>query len=359
MTKRVSTSDCEGPLSKDDNAYDLSEHFIEKGNEFFPRVSKIDDVWADNIKQPGYKAGDTLRLILPFLKAYGATSEGMKKFSAEHLHLVRGSIETLRFVKKLMPSFIVSTSYRPYISAFCDATNFPEENVYCTEVDIDKYPLPEAEKKKIMDYRKEIVEMPIIEIPEGASKLENFSLRDQKTIERLYEIFWREIPSMQCGVMLKEVNPVGGWGKADAVKAIAKRTGCSFSNMSYIGDSITDVQSFQLVRKAGGLTVSFNGNRYAVREAEIAVLSENTIITSVLMDVFNRFRKKEVIDLVKDWSYNKIQTYSPDLYSKVCKIYPDELPKVELITDENRERLSKESSVFRKTVRGEAIGNLG
>jgi hypothetical protein len=41
------------------------------------------------------------------------------------------------------------------------------------------------------------------------------------------------------------------------------------------------------------------------------------------------------------------------------KLYPKTLPKVEIITADNMERMKKESSVFRKSVRGAAIGKLG
>ena len=42
-------------------------------------------------------------------------------------------------------------------------------------------------------------------------------------------------------------------------------------DVMYVGDSITDVEAFKLVRDNGGLTVSFNGNSYAVKNAEVAV----------------------------------------------------------------------------------------
>jgi hypothetical protein len=35
------------------------------------------------------------------------------------------------------------------------------------------------------------------------------------------------------------------------------------------------------------------------------------------------------------------------------------LPKVKIITSKNKEELAKESSEFRKKVRGEAVGRLG
>jgi hypothetical protein len=47
------------------------------------------------------------------------------------------------------------------------------------------------------------------------------------------------------------------------------------------------------------------------------------------------------------------------LKERMFKLYPKTLPQVKIITAGNMERLKKESSAFRKSVRGEAIGKLG
>lgn len=358
--KKVFITDCEGPISKNDNAYELTEHFVPDGSTLFALISKYDDIQADIVKRKGYKAGDTLRLILPFLKAYEVMNKKIEKFSAENILLVPNAKDTLRFVKGIMPSFIVSTSYEQYMHALCDAIDFPFDNVYCTTLNIDKYQVSEKEKEKLKQLKEEIVAMPKIEIPENATSLNAFSEKDRKTIRRLDEIFWKEISEMDCGKMLKEVNPIGGFEKAKAIEDIADKVGVKFSDMMYIGDSITDVQSFQLVRENGGLAVSFNGNNYAVREAEVAVLSNNTAVTSVLAEVFSHHGREGVLGLVRGWSYLELRKYcSPVLQRQISKLHPKTLPKVEIVTSTNKERLMKESTAFRKTVRGEKIGGLG
>jgi len=358
--KKLFITDCEGPISKNDNAYELTEHLIPDGPTFYALISKYDDVQADVVKRPGYKAGDTLKLILPFLRAHGATNKKIRKFSAEHILLVPSAKDTLRFVQSIMSSFIISTSYEQYTRALCSLVDFPYENVYCTELNIDKYQIDKKEIEKLKQLKEEITKMPMIHIPENASSLDDLSARDQETIRRLDEIFWEEISAMECGRMLKEVNPIGGFEKADAVRDIERKTDGSLFNAMYIGDSITDVQSFRLIRENRGLTVSFNGNSYAIREAEVAVLSDNTLVTSVLADVFNRLGKDYVIKLVEEWSYSALQRYcTPALRSRMFDLYPITLPKVEIITSSNKERLVKESTAFRKTVRGEAVGALG
>jgi energy-converting hydrogenase A subunit R len=78
--KKVFISDCEGPISKNDNAFELTAHYVPNGERLFTVISRYDDVLAEVVKKPGYKAGDTLKLILPFLKAYGVTDRKMQKF---------------------------------------------------------------------------------------------------------------------------------------------------------------------------------------------------------------------------------------------------------------------------------------
>jgi len=359
--QRIFVTDCEGPISKNDNAFELTSYFVPNGDHFFALISKYDDVLADVVKKPRYKAGDTLRLILPFLKAYGATNEKIREYSSKNILLVPGARDTLQFVRDLMPSYIVSTSYEHYVSSLCHLTGFPYDNVYCTKLNIDRYEMGREEANRLKEIREEMSTMSMIEIPEDVKSVQDFSQKDQQTIHRLDEIFWKEIPKMESGKMLKEVNPVGGYEKAKAVQNIVEKLGSRLDNVMYVGDSITDVPPFQLVRKNGGLTVSFNGNEYAIREAEIAVLSGNTIVTSVLAEAFSRLGKDHVIRLVEEWTPSGLKKYcaTPVLRERMFKLYPHAFPQVERITDGNRERLKRESSAVRKTVRGEAIGKLG
>ena len=359
--RRIFVTDCEGPLSKNDNAFELTSHFVPNGEKFFALISRYDDVLADIVRKPRYKAGDTLRLILPFLKAYGATNEKIREYSSNNILLVPYARDTLQFVIGLMPSFIVSTSYEQYISSLCNLTSFPYGNTYCTKLNIDKYEVSREEAKRLKEIREEVSALPIIEIPEKAKSVHDFYQRDQESMHRLDEIFWEEIPRMESGKMLEEVNPVGGYEKAKAVQDIAEKLDSCLDNIMYVGDSITDVMPFQLVKENSGLTVSFNGNEYAIREAEIAVLSENTIVTSILAEAFNRLGKESVIRMVEEWNPNGLKKYCPTLAlrKRMFKLYPLAFPRVETITAENKERLKKESSAFRRTVRGEAIGKLG
>ena len=47
MTDRIYVTDCEGPLTRNDNAQEIAERFIPDGAEFFARLSKYDDFLVD------------------------------------------------------------------------------------------------------------------------------------------------------------------------------------------------------------------------------------------------------------------------------------------------------------------------
>jgi len=326
-------TDCEGPISKNDNALELATNFLPEGEKFFTQLSRYDDFLALTGRE-GYKAGDTLRLILPFLKAYGTTDKKIVEYSRNNILLMPGAKETLRFVQERMPSFIVSTSYQPYIQALCEVVEFPPENVYCTELNIDKYNISKEEIEKLKEFSKQILAYPLIEVYE----INNLSPQTKKTIDRLEEVFWKEIVSMESGKMLEEVNPVGGREKVNAIKDSLKKCNNSPQDAMYVGDSITDREALSFIRENGGLAVSFNGNRYAVEKAKVVCISENTAPISVLADAFSQGGKRRVMELIENWK--------------------EKLPLLEVVSGNNRERLISLSEKFRKSVRGEA-GSLG
>ncbi|MDD4810309.1 MAG: hypothetical protein PHY53_03920 [Methanobacterium formicicum] len=340
MGRKFVVSDCEGPISANDNAFELAGHFIEDGERFFQIVSQYDDILADEIKRPGYNAGSTLKLILPFLKAYGATNQNMKDFSQENVLLIPGARATLGLLQFIMPTYIVSTSYEPYIRALCDLTNFSFNQCYCTRLDLDSHPLGNADQEKLRQFRLSIVDNP--------------------DFENLERIFWEELPEMEIYSLVEEVNPVGGEAKKEAVLDIMEKRSFQASDLMYVGDSITDVQPLNFAKENGGIALSFNGNEFALDNASIAAISDNTVITSVIADLFNRYDLKVVQDFALSFEKDPekaVQEHplNPQLASKLVETNT----RLEMVTENNREELKEESSKFRKRVRGESIGGLG
>ena len=341
MGKKFFVSDCEGPISVNDNAFELSSHFIDDGSKFFQIVSRYDDVLSDVLKRQGYNAGGTLKLILPFLKAYGATNKNIIDYSNMNVQLIPGAIETLTYVNSIMPSFIVSTSYNHYIIALCKITGFPYDHTYSTKLDMDLIDITPTERDKIIEFKEAIVENPEFEL--------------------LDKIFWKEIPKLEVASLMDSVKTIGGEGKKEAVQDIISKHKLKAKDLFYIGDSITDVEPLKFANEKGGIGVSFNGNEYAIKDAEIAVLSENTIITSILADIFNKYGTDNVHEFVVAYHQDPEKALNSRFVNQLLakELLKTKLPMVEMITCNNIDSLIEKSLMFRKKLRGESIGGLG
>ena len=316
---------------------------------------------SQTLKRAGYKAGDTLKLILPFLKAYDVTDKKMRDFSAQNLILINNAKKSLQHIRKIAPSYIVSTSYEHYIRVLCEAMEFPFKNAYCTKLHLDKYRMSQQEKTQVKELGQEIAEMSLFEIPSAAKSLKDLPENARATIERLDEIYWEQIAEMHVGEIYLEVNPIGGFEKAEAINDVVSALNATLADVMYVGDSITDEEAFKLVKQGGGLAVSFNGNQYAVSNSEIALMSADGIITSIVADVFIKFGKDKTLDLVAQWNNETLNGSPADksLVESFLTSHPKELPKAKIITSENMESLAEESSAFRRKIRGISVARLG
>jgi predicted HAD superfamily phosphohydrolase len=356
-------TDCEGPLALNDNAFELCRDFLPPdGGRFFTQVSRYDEYLADIAKKPGYKSGDTLKLILPFLKSAGLTNDQIAQYSQQHITLVPKAEETYRFLNTLdFPIFEISASYRQFAEAVAARLGFSSGRLYCTELDLDRFELPETEAGELRRLREEIVATPAIELPPEAKALEDLAPEVQEAIRLLDTIFLDKIPQMNIGGIYREVNTMGGPEKARALEDSLAQTGLSLENAMYVGDSITDVPALEKVRTGGGVSVAFNGNRYAIRTAEIIVVADTTWPVALLAAVFQHWGKEGVVELAQSTRPGAsrylvlpeamIEPIAMGLQGSTFNLYHPSTSR--------REDVIRDSEAMRRRLRGEAIAALG
>ena len=153
MFEKSFITDCEGPLTLNDNAFELCAHFIEDGDELFKILSLYDDYLVDEVKKDNYKAGNTLKLILPFFAVENLKNEDLINFSREHIYVVNDSRFLLKYLQSAMNTYIVSTSYGQYIEAVSNFMEFPFENTYYTDVDMDELNLLMKKYLKLLNLK--------------------------------------------------------------------------------------------------------------------------------------------------------------------------------------------------------------
>lgn len=290
---------CEGPLTLNDNAFELCRDFMKpKGDRFFQQVSRYDAYLAEVAKKPGYPSGNLLKLILPFLKAHGLTNAQIGTHSRQTMKLMPGAEGAYQFLcGRNVPIFAVSTSYRQFANAVGVKLGFKPQHIFCTELGLDRVELPGAETAALLRLQAEITGAPEIELQPEAASITDLPSAMQETVATLDRILGEQLPAMEIGAHLKEVNPFGGPEKAEALANILAKTGLPMSDTIYIGDRATDVQAFEAVRAGGGLTVSFNGDQSAVNAAEVVLVSDSGWSIALLVAICQSWGKEGVLEI--------------------------------------------------------------
>ena len=348
MFEKSFITDCEGPLTLNDNAFELSAYYIEDGDQLFKILSLYDDYLVDVVKKEGYKAGNTLKLILPFFVCENITNVDLIDFSQNNIYAVNDSKFLLNYLKNSMNTYIVSTSYGQYIEALSNYMDFPFENTFYTEVDVDALTLNDDEIEKIVEFKHEILDNP-----------EDYELFD--------EIFFSEIPKMGIYDAIKKISVVGGQGKKLAIDEIIKRDGINVDEILYIGDSITDVEPLEFARKNNGVSISFNGNEYPLKVAEIAIVSPSAVTTSVIADIYSKNDKNVVVEFIDEYNESGdlkglFEKYGVDLEikNKFFEVFNEgNYPIIKIIDENNFDDILKVSKDMRNNIRGQDIGGLG
>ena len=338
VPRRVYVTDCEGPLSRNDNAQELAAHFIPRGADFFARLSRYDDFLADVERRPGYNAGDTLRLLAPFLLAFGASDAAVVRYSADNVLLVPQAQQLLHTLPRLLPTFIISTSYTPYVRALCEVTGFDPAHCRCTELALDEWTLDAGEAAWLRERAAWLAARPLIDIPASAVSRSDLSAKDRDD-RRAGPALLGGDGRPDCGRLLAAVRPVGGAAKLEALENIVAEAGCHGHDVMYVGDSITDALALEAVRRWGGMAVSFNGNTYALEAAEVAVAAADVSPMYALARAFAQGGAIGVRAQARSW--------------------PAKAGGLVGLLNEKQEVLAAASQAARVSVRGERIAALG
>ena len=348
MFEKSFITDCEGPLTLNDNAFEMSAHFIENGGELFKILSLYDDYLVDVVKRDNYKAGNTLKLILPFFVCENIKNSDLIDFSQNNIYAVRDSEFLLKYLKEAMNTYIVSTSYGQYIEALSNYMEFPFENTFYTKVDVDALSLNDEEIEKVLEFKDKILDNP-----------DDYEMFD--------DIFFNQIAKMGIYEEIRKINVVGGEGKRMAIHEIIERDGINTGKVLYIGDSITDVEPLEFARDHDGISISFNGNEYPLKVAQIAIVSPSAVTTCVIADIYSNTDKNNVLKFIKDYNSSNdltklFEDYDVDLKirNRFFDVFEnEEYPLIKIIDENNFENILKLSKDMRNNIRGQDIGGLG
>lgn len=312
--------DLEGPLSPQDNAYEVMKLIGKEGAFIFEVISRYDDIISLEGRR-GYEPGDTLALIVPFFLLHGITEVDIKTVS-ERAKIVDGAEYLFeRLQAENWDIYIISTSYELHAYNVGRKLGIPENNIICTELDLERSDLQENIFSLIKNAQEDIIEL--------YSDIDNSEL----IVNRMDEFFFHQLPSMGYDVFTTRV--IGGERKAEAVRAIAKDNGVVLSDVITVGDSITDYKMLNEVKTRDGISVVFNGNEYAVPYANVGLASVDIRFLHILCEAFERGGKGEVLEVVTEWEESR------DYFEKNHAEIPEKC-----ITEDIRDFIMKQKMPF-------------
>jgi energy-converting hydrogenase A subunit R len=360
--------DLEGPISVIDFAAEIGKLLSKKPElklqnydmgDFFFMISNYDDYLIDEpgVKEklniPDYQPGDTLRIMAPLYVACYSEEE-LISLARKDLGLLPGCKELMSILHKNWDVYVISTSYTQFAHNVTAVLNIPQDHVYCTDLHV----------KELKESVSNIEESVNILVKEIFEKYVSNNKDLYSVIEDLDNFFWKGLESDYIKVM-NHVKVRGGKRKELAVEDISKRTGVSISNMIALGDSITDINMLQRLKDEGGIAVSFNGNRFTVERANVAVTTPNNL------GVLPIFENKGNIDQFLEKWENNVNKFGNDpkkildgIISKDIKNFLIEhnfLPEIFNLKNKSKEQLNEiisSQEKMRKLVRGWA-GHLG
>ena len=114
-------------------------------------------------------------------------------------------------------------------------------------------------------------------------------------------------------------------------------------------------------RENRGLSISFNGNKHAVQNANVAVASEDCMVTPLLVQIFGRSDIGEIEHVATNWDMDTLRkevsvgNLDQWLFDRVFR--QEEQPAVYWVTEDKIKEILTVSRRYRETVRGE-VGKL-
>ena len=150
------------------------------------------------------------------------------------------------------------------------------------------------------------------------------------------------------GKLVAAVRPVGGGMKLAALEEIVASERADRAGVMYVGDSITDAPPLAAVKAWGGVSLSFNGNGYALAAAEFAAASPDAEVAAELAKAFAGGGRDGVDAAIRAWP-------KPDAGETPTG---RQRTRVGVVTEEP-DALAEASAAARRSVRGERIARLG
>lgn len=348
---RIFVTDLSGFILKNNALRDLCARFIRNGAHFYDVVRRYDALTAYVLGREEATAGSLVKWVIPFLKANGATDYSVRRCYAETVQMMPGSEDALRFVSKLLPTFVSTSIYEHGWLEVSERVDAPLCDPFYSRMDLDRTEFGRSDSRKIREMGDRIT---ALRVPKTVYELNvpmEVDPADVKIIKTLDRILQDEMPGTPGMALMEGSTAITSHKKAYHLLDIRKQTNIDLDCTMYVGGEDTDYQCLDLVRDAGGVAMSFNGTDFAVRGANIAIMSKDSTVGAVFASLFNDRGIEAILNLAANWNRDYLKKCEfPDrsLLNRMLQAHPRKLPEVYAVDKNNVDEIAARSAEFRK-----------
>ena len=348
---RILVTNLCGFVLQNDPLRDVCARFIRNGAHFYDVVKRYDHLTAYVLGREEATAGNTAKWVIPFLKANGATDHLLKKAYEETLRFMPGSEDALRFISRMLPTFVSTSIYGHGWMTVSNRVDAPLCEVFCSQTDLDHMQFGRADARRMREMCETVTSLRIPKVEYELNVPMEIDEWDVKIIRTLDDILQNQIPELPAMSLMESSVPVTSHRKAYQLLEIRKQTNIDLDCTMYIGGDDTDYQCLDLVRDAGGAAVSFNGTDFAVRGCNIAIMSKESTVGAVFASLFYDRGIEAMMDLASNWErpyLKKCEFSDRNLLDRMLAANPRRLPEVHVVDRHNVDEVAKRSAEFRR-----------
>lgn len=278
--------DLEGPLSPQDNAYEVSAAVAPEGRGVFAALSRYDDLLTLD-GRPNYEPGDTLGLALPVWVRHGFEVGLIAEVSQDTTHLMEGARSVVDFTRERAHVHIVTSSFAAHAELVATRLGVDRSHVHASVL------LPAA----IDEYRSSACADAVTTLE--ASLARSGEPSDEDLVQRMDRFYYRDLLGLGCRHPSEVISVRGGRRKVSAITGVHASGDVPWENTLVVGDSITDAAAFRFADAVGGVAIAFNANEFALPFATVGASGVSLEVILPVIDAWSQGGRAAVHELVR------------------------------------------------------------
>lgn len=340
-----------GFITRNDPLRDLCCRFVRDGGKIYDVLSRYDMLISYALSRDDGNCGSVGRLLVPILKACGVTDKSAYDVCAESLRLMKGVDVTYRYLGSQLPTFFCTETYEHQMLGLAEKLDIPLHSISCNMFSFDELELPKPEARAIREALPHIASCMISQESYITGEAKYLTREDSILIDTVDAKLVKLLAKTEIMEAVRKTLKVSGNEKAYGILELCRKNEIAMSETAVIGCRNSDFPSMDIVRDSSGLALAFNASEYAVRGANVAVISDRPIVAAVLVNEFYNGGIESVHEMIKNWDIEKLKERpcaDRNLVNELIAEFPSGLPEVFWITKKNLKKVIQKSNEFRK-----------